>query len=92
MSRTTLAQLKAAVDHLNTVTGNPVKPYEKDADGKYRAQEGNYHIDQCYGGFQLAQIVNESGGIRMIQPCRGTKTECYNTIHSILNVHYNSAK
>lgn len=89
MSRTTMKQLNRAVEYLNELTGNPTAPYiSTNIDGNRRmtAQVGNYHIDQCYGGFQLVQMACESGGIRTIQPTRGTKTDCWNAIHTAMNI------
>ncbi len=88
MSRTTIKQLEAAVDRLNEATGSPLKPYSRETIGgkdKLVAQIGNYHIDQCYGGYQLVRMVTNGGGVSTVQPCRGTKTDCWNTIQTVLN-------
>ena len=91
MSRTTIKQLNAAVERLNEITENPTT-YSKRDNGKFTANIGHYHIDQCYGGYQLVQTSNTGGGIRTIQPCRGTKTECYNAIWTVLNIEYNKQR
>lgn len=65
-TRTTNAELNALVSYLNTLTGQPSTPYSKDADGKYVANVGNYHIDGAYGGVNLHQIVNTGGGIKTV--------------------------
>ena len=59
--RITINHLRRQVDNLNKLTGNPPKPY---SDGK--AQIGNYHIDQAYGGYALEQTVNSGGGVTQL--------------------------
>lgn len=91
MSRTTMKQLEAAVERLNEVTENPTTYSNRD-NGKFTVHIGHYHIDQCYGGYQLVQTCTEGGGVRTIQPCRGTKTDCYNAIWTVLNIEYNKQR
>lgn len=94
MSRTTLKQLLGAVERLNLETNSPTEYFETfpdgsdsfTKDGRRTIAVGHYHIDQCYGGYQLVQTTNNSGGIRTVQPCRGTKTDCWNAVHTVLNV------
>ena len=90
MSRTTMKQLSNIVERLNMATNNPTVPYASVCDGtgkrKYTAQVGNYNIDQSYGGFQLCQITNDGGGVRNVMPMRGTKTDCWNAISTVLKV------
>jgi len=61
--RITKLMLKARVDYLNQITGNPLEPYVRNEDGKLVAQVGNYHLDGAYGGYSIEQMVNESGGV-----------------------------
>ena len=87
MERTTKRQLDFAVERLNAATGNALEPYTfNEAAGRHLANVGNYHIDHAYGGFQLCQMCNEGGGIRTIQPYRGTKGEAWACITAILEV------
>lgn len=60
-NRTTTKQLEALCDEINRLTGSPMTPYAKDAEGKYRAQVGCFCIEQSYGGVNLARIANEGG-------------------------------
>ncbi len=60
--RTTLKTLRALIDHLNNITGNPATPWTR-KDGKFTANIGNYHLDEAYGGVQLNQMDNEGGGV-----------------------------
>ena len=60
--RTTLAHLQAIVDRINRTTNSPLESGGRDADGRYRANIGNYHLDQAYGGVALYRMVNEGGG------------------------------
>jgi hypothetical protein len=63
MERTTLKQLRYLVDELNRETGNPMASYTRQADGTKHANPGNYHLDEAYGGVNLAQMSNTGGGI-----------------------------
>lgn len=89
MEQIKTAQLEALVERINTVTGNPVKSWERvtDASGRIRtiAQIGNYHLDWAYSGVQLVQMVNEGGGIRVITPGFGTKRECFYQMRAYLD-------
>ena len=60
--RTTIKELEALCERINTATGSPEASYTR-KDGKLRANVGNYHIDQAYGGVNLARMCNEGGGI-----------------------------
>lgn len=62
--RVTLKMLQAKVDYINEETGNPMEAYTRDENG-IRANIGNYHISQAYGGVALAQIATSSGGVSM---------------------------
>jgi hypothetical protein len=63
MNRVTLNQLEAVIDRINRETGSPAEPYAADADGRQRAQIGNYHLSRAYGGFALHRMVTEGGGV-----------------------------
>ena len=64
MDRTTTTQLNAIVDRINRATNSPISPYTKNADGKYTANIGNYHLSFAYGGVCLHRMDNEAGGVR----------------------------
>ena len=68
-----------------SATNNLEEPYTK-TDGKYKANIGNYHLDGAYGGYKLAQMVNEGGGIRDILRCGyTTKKDLYQLMNAYLN-------
>lgn len=67
--RITEAHLKAKVEWLNKMTGNPTDPYARDDSGHLKANIGNYHISHACGGVCLHQMVNEGGGVRDIFNC-----------------------
>lgn len=72
-NRVTNKDLKTLVDQLNRKSKCSTDPY---TNGK--ANVGTYYIDGAYGGVRLVQLVNESGGIRVISPFSyGTKRELY---------------
>jgi len=62
-NRVTQKMLDNLCDYLNKITGNPETTYTKGADGKLRANIGNYHIYWAYGGACLHQIQGEGGGV-----------------------------
>ncbi|GAF98427.1 unnamed protein product, partial [marine sediment metagenome] len=64
--RITLKMLEIKVKYLNEITDNPVGTYTKDADGKFHANLGNYHLSGAYGGWSLHQMQTDGGGVRDI--------------------------
>jgi hypothetical protein len=63
MNRVTLNQLEAVIDRINRETDSPMQPYVPDADGRQRAQIGNFHLSRAYGGFALHRMVTDGGGV-----------------------------
>lgn len=61
--RITIKHLDALCARINAATGSPATPYTRDAGGKHKANVGNYHISQAYGGYCLHRMVNEYGGV-----------------------------
>jgi hypothetical protein len=57
-NRISIKDLERLTLIINEATGSPVVPY---ADGK--AQIGNYHISQAYGGVCLHRMHSEGGAI-----------------------------
>jgi len=64
MQRITNKMLEAKIAYLNKITNNPVSSYSLDEGGKYKANVGNYHLSQAYGGVCVHQMANEGGGVR----------------------------
>lgn len=56
--RITIKDLRALCDRLNKLTDSPMQYW---GDGK--ANVGNYHISQAYGGYALHRVHNQGGGI-----------------------------
>lgn len=56
-------ELKSIIEYLNETTGNSKVEWVLQKDNTYRSNIGNYHLDCAYGGYNLAQFVNECGGI-----------------------------
>lgn len=63
MERITIKHLDAICSQLNEATGSPLTPYTRGDDGRMRANVGNYHVSQAYGGFCIHRTENESGGV-----------------------------
>ena len=61
--RITDAHLKGLVDRLNDMTGSNSEPYTKSEKG-FKANIGNFHIEQAYGGYKLVRMVSEGGATR----------------------------
>ena len=63
MQRISIKDLERRVSYLNTLTGNPQKPWIRNDDGKLVAQIGNYHLSQAYGGVCIHQMLSSGGGV-----------------------------
>jgi len=61
--RTSIKTLEAICEWINTETNSPLKPYSRGADGKMRANIGNFHLSQAYGGVTMHRMDNEGGGV-----------------------------
>jgi len=68
--------------HLNKITGQKEKPYEK-VNGKYVSNAGVYYISQANGGYSLEQMC-KSGGSRDVLSMRTTKQDLFDNMHSFL--------
>ena len=90
-NRITKKHLQAIIGQLNRHTGQP-DDYWADATGR-RTAIGHYCLGQAYGGYELQQVVNESGGCRSIStgghiPAR----ELYGQISCAMLVSYQMRK
>ena len=63
MERITIRHLDALCKLLNEMTDSPRESWSKGADGHYRANIGNYHISQAYGGYCLHRMMTDGGGV-----------------------------
>lgn len=82
-TRITTRDLEAAFVALNREMGTPNAPYGRRADGSYRSNDGCYTYEAAYGGYQLSQIVGESGGVRTFGGF-GTKRALYDRIWAMV--------
>jgi hypothetical protein len=62
MNRITKTQLIARIETINSILQRPATPYTQ-VDGKLTANIGNFSLSQCYGGFGVHLMTNESGGV-----------------------------
>ena len=84
--RITIRDLEGVVNRLNRITNNPLTPWRTNANGKLRANIGNYHIDWAYGGCTLHQMQNEAGGVRDVVSIGYTsKKDLYHAIHAYIS-------
>ena len=73
--RTSIKTLEYLVSQINTLTDSPATPYTRDGD-KMKANIGNFHLSQAYGGVCVHRMANESGGCTTpIWSGHGTKKE-----------------
>lgn len=61
--RVTVTHLEAIIARINRATGSPTMPYSPGADGRHRANIGNYHLSRAYGGFALHRMSTDGGGV-----------------------------
>lgn len=60
---TTISQLESRIDHLNKITNSPATPYTRTKDEPLKANIGNYHLSQAYGGYSLYQMTSKGGAV-----------------------------
>ena len=79
--------IQAQLDHLNEITNQPLKPYERDIEaGRSIAQIGNYHLSHAYGGVCVHQMANEGGGVRTpLCSYHEPKRDCYEKLVSFIS-------
>lgn len=81
-TRITIANLEAVVSRINRLTGSPSTPWRREGD-RNRANIGNYHLSQCYGGVSLHRMANESGGVTTpLGSGHVPKRELYEQLHA----------
>ena len=73
--RVTMKDLQGTVARINRIVGI--------ADPKWNVP-GSYTLDGAYGGWKLAQIVNEHGGQRDITSGYASRRECYELMHAFI--------
>lgn len=59
---TTIKTLELLISIINDLTNSPATSYTREG-GQLKANIGNYHLSQSYGGFSLHRMVNEGGGV-----------------------------
>lgn len=72
--------MQRIIERINIATGSPTAPYTRMADGKHRANVGNYHLDNAYGGYALVRTTSEQGSIMRITDGYMPKRELYNML------------
>ena len=91
-NRITQKDLEYLVTQINKATNSPIEQYTKNAEGKYKANPGNYHLSYAYGGVALERMANEGGGDRRISTGGyGTKRELYTWMQAFLSGLQNKA-
>lgn len=87
--RTTTKHLESLIKQLNELLQKPIEPnylLTTNQGRKLYWHIGNYHLVSAYGGYDLAQVVNEGGGIT--KPLYGgmvSKRELYYKLTSYIN-------
>tara|TARA_Y200000002_G_scaffold86142_1_gene68639 strand:- start:37416 stop:37751 length:336 start_codon:yes stop_codon:yes gene_type:complete len=87
--RTTTKHIESLIKQLNQLTHNPTETnylLTTNQGRKLCWNVGNYHLISAYGGYNLAQVVNNDGGIT--EPIYGgyvSKRELYNKLTAYTN-------
>ena len=87
--RTTTKHIESLIKQLNELTHKPIATnyfLTTNEGRKLYWNIGNYHLISAYGGYDLAQVVNEGGGIH--KPLYGgmvSKRELYNKLSAYIN-------
>ena len=87
--RTTTKHLESLIKQLNELPHKPIEPnylLTTNEGKKLYWNIGNYHLVSAYGGYDLAQVVNDGGGIT--KPLYGgmvSKRELYNKLTAYIN-------
>jgi hypothetical protein len=77
--------LEPIVARINRIFKMPATPYTKNAEGKFTANIGNFHLSQAYGGVCLHRMVNEGGGVSdVLQSGHVSKRELLNRMFAFL--------
>jgi len=77
MERFTQKQLDFQVECLNAALNRPRKAWRK-VGGRNVASVGRIVLDQCYGGYRVAELCTDGGGERdMFHGYRMSARECY---------------
>lgn len=79
MNRIKKADLDHKVNELNRITGNPSQPWNTET---RKANPGCYVLQGAYSGWQLQQIVSESGGVDAINHGYISKREMYDFLQA----------
>ena len=87
MERITNRHLEGMIVRLNKLTGMPLEPYAKDADGRVQPQAGCHHLSQAYGGVCLHRMSLTPGCTGVSTPLNGghiSKRELYDQIYAYI--------
>ena len=82
-TRIKISDLENRLFDLNESKGFPTEPYSKQGT-KLEANVNTFYLSQAYGGYNVYQMVNKSGGVR--EPAGSghiTKRECLERINSL---------
>ena len=59
---TTIKELESLIATINGLTDSPATSYTRE-EGQLKANVGNYHLSQAYGGVCLHRMANKGGGV-----------------------------
>ena len=82
----TIKNLESVVLRINKLTGSPESSYTKNANGKFTANIGNYHLDGAYGGYALHRMQSIGGGVQdVFRIGHVSKRELYNAMFAFIS-------
>ena len=81
--RTTRKQLEVQLERTSKALGVPVNKWERIGERNV-ATVGALTLDKCYQGWQIQQIMNEGGGVRVLGGhYTFTAFECYAALRAM---------
>lgn len=80
--RITRAHLDAIVTRINSLAGMPPAPFYADAEGRYHAAEGCFHLEEAYGGTRMLRMVRDGGSGTQDITGRMSRRELYHALHA----------
>jgi hypothetical protein len=82
--RIQIKTLENAIEQLNVELATPETPWTQ-AEGEKKANIGNFHLSQTYGGYSLHQMSNANGATQdVFRSGHVPKRELYGMIRAML--------
>ena len=84
-NRISVGMIQTNINYLNEITNSHPDPYSKDADSKFRANVGNWHISLVSGGCSIRRMVSKWGGSTILMDTgQIPKRECFYMLRAFI--------